>query len=963
MATEIIPPTDPNDKTTVVLPPGSAPDEVVYREDKPDAVFSQYAICGKIGDGGMGVVYLAKDRRLNRYVAIKRLNAASLAKPALRERFLQEARAVAALNHVNIVHIYSLGEDENGPYIIMEYVGGPDANEIRREGSQTPSGPARPLTLDAYVLRHGQMTLEEAIPLLIRLGKAIEYAHSCGVIHRDLKPSNVLLDKNLEPKICDFGLARLENKEESEANRKLTVPGEKLLSLGYSAPEQERDASTTDIRSDVYGLGAILYFCLTAKNPRYFREQEVQPSVREVLVKALATERESRWSSVVLFVEALQAVLNKAQIEQPTVKKTWRCKWCDTVNPIETHYCVECGWEGAENCPECGAETFIGVQYCTVCGADRRAYEGMAVLLERMAKAMEDHRFERVVSYAGRVHGFEPAGQKGRDLLQRVLSFKEQAEQKILRRNRLVNQIPLEFKAENYERTLAFIRELRELNENPDSFKSEEDRIPGLILARDLDRANRLMRNKDWGSAKALVAELSRSYGSDNAECRALAKRIATHFTLLRIRQRVAVVLLVLAIYSFLLPCWIRFSPEGRLPRVLRVLYRPAKELYRLRPMAFYASALLRPGAVEKAFEPPMPKENALGSEPLPPLPAEIVAKRTEFERQVADIDTDQRVFKSWWAVEYQRELEAGCQRVQPLGDFKAWEGFAKEIKRFDSERTLDVVGDGLPPDVTDLQKKYLKLQVDQRVRQGRRYLSAARRYLADLTEARKVAMQGNQMGLATVVNEEMKRVRSLPDQAQAEKLLASVESESSEVRPTLSVSLVPVSANGGTFPELERIRDHLEEGLVEIEKKFEEGNRGIQQRYLDKLAEVARNYQKMGDFENYASVCEEMQRFEADRALGSQHVVDAPQKLADVQAALVRELTQSKSARAKAVVDAFGAMLGKLESLQKELTQQGKMEYAAAVNTTLKSYRSRKDYLDAQSECAEKGKGKQAGK
>ena len=118
-----------------------------------------------------------------------------------------------------------------------------------------------------------------------------------------------------------------------------------------------------------------------------------------------------------------------------------------------------------------------------------------------------------------------------------------------------------------------------------------------------------------------------------------------------------------------------------------------------------------------------------------------------------------------------------------------------------------------------------------------------------------------------------------------------------------------------------------------------------------------------MGDFENYASVCEEMQRFEADRALGSQHVVDAPQKLANVQAALVRELAQSKSARAKAVVEAFAAMLGKLERMQKELTQQGKMEYAAAVNTTLKSYRSRKDYLDAQSECAENGKGKQAGK
>jgi serine/threonine protein kinase len=107
--------------------------------------------------------------------------------------------------------------------------------------------PNPPLTLDQYVARHGQLSAEEAIELLIKIGRAVAYAHASGVIHRDLKPSNILLDKSGEPKIVDFGLARLMRKEDS----KLTVPGEKLLSLGYGAPEQE-STRVFGRASDVY---------------------------------------------------------------------------------------------------------------------------------------------------------------------------------------------------------------------------------------------------------------------------------------------------------------------------------------------------------------------------------------------------------------------------------------------------------------------------------------------------------------------------------------------------------------------------------------------------------------------------------------------------------------------------------------------------------------------------------------
>ena len=296
-----------------------ASDEPVFDEPRNDKLFDQYTIYSKIGNGGMGVVYLARDRRLGRFVAIKRLNSQAQSIPSLRQRFLHEARAVATLSHVHIVHIYALGEDEDGPFIVMEYVAGPDETDVKKEASAGGLvQPNPPLTLEQYVSRHGQLSTDEAVELLLKIGRAVAYAHASGVIHRDLKPSNVLLDKSNEPKIVDFGLARLMRKEES----KLTVPGEKLLSLGYGAPEQESDASLSDERADVYGLGALLYFAITGQNPRYFREQDVPVPLRDVVVKALATDREQRWQSSVAFNEALHHIQTKTRVETPTVKTT-----------------------------------------------------------------------------------------------------------------------------------------------------------------------------------------------------------------------------------------------------------------------------------------------------------------------------------------------------------------------------------------------------------------------------------------------------------------------------------------------------------------------------------------------------------------------------------------------------------------------------------------------------------------
>ena len=140
-------PAEPADKHTVRLPETPASDDGAppSPEHRLDDLYSLYAIQSKIGDGGMGIVYLAKDRRLGRFVAIKRLNHQAQEIASLRSRFLHEARAVAILNHIHIVHIYALGEDSEGPYIVMEYVPGPaDAAGSHPPGRSHPTPPVSP---------------------------------------------------------------------------------------------------------------------------------------------------------------------------------------------------------------------------------------------------------------------------------------------------------------------------------------------------------------------------------------------------------------------------------------------------------------------------------------------------------------------------------------------------------------------------------------------------------------------------------------------------------------------------------------------------------------------------------------------------------------------------------------------------------------------------------------------------
>jgi serine/threonine-protein kinase len=201
----------------------------------------------------MGRVLLALDERLNRKVAIKVLAQRYWSNASLRDRFMQEARAMATLSHPNIVAIYSLGGADEPPHFVMEYLQGAPLTEA-----------ARPLSLP------------QKVELMRKVVLAAGFLHSHGIVHRDLKPGNILVGPDLEPRILDFGLAL----QIDHPSRQLTRPGEILGTLDYFSPEQAQAEESLDARSDVFSLGVILYQLLTSQLP--FRGGTFQEQVRSL---------------------------------------------------------------------------------------------------------------------------------------------------------------------------------------------------------------------------------------------------------------------------------------------------------------------------------------------------------------------------------------------------------------------------------------------------------------------------------------------------------------------------------------------------------------------------------------------------------------------------------------------------------------------------------------------------------
>jgi hypothetical protein len=222
---------------------GSEAPTVAKPADAPPEV-PGYEILGVLGRGGMGLVYRARQSRLDRLVALKVLPAEAAKDPAFAERFTREARALARLNHPHIVTLYDFGQAGPLPYFVMEYVDGTSLRERLRQGPLPPA---------------------EAVRLAVQVCNALEEARGEGLVHRDIKPENVLLDKRGRVKVADFGVAKLLQRKEGEFT--LTGPWQVMGTFHYMAPEQLADPLRVDHRADIWSLGVVLYEMLTGERP------------------------------------------------------------------------------------------------------------------------------------------------------------------------------------------------------------------------------------------------------------------------------------------------------------------------------------------------------------------------------------------------------------------------------------------------------------------------------------------------------------------------------------------------------------------------------------------------------------------------------------------------------------------------------------------------------------------------
>lgn len=288
-----------------------------------------YELLREIARGGMGVVYKARQVRLNRVVALKMILAGQFASPADVQRFQTEAEAAAQLDHAGIVPVFEVGQHDGHHYFSMGLVEGESLAKRITDGPLPPRAAAE---------------------IVLRVAEAIEYAHRKGVIHRDLKPANVLLDKAGQPKVTDFGLAK-----RVQADSHLTASGQILGTPSYMPPEQAagRVDQVTET-ADVYSLGAILYATLTGRPPfqadnpldtvmQVIEQEPVSPralnpvvplDLETICLKCLEKDRRQRYGSAGELAQELQRYLDgKPILARPVgrAERAWR--WCRR-NPV-----------------------------------------------------------------------------------------------------------------------------------------------------------------------------------------------------------------------------------------------------------------------------------------------------------------------------------------------------------------------------------------------------------------------------------------------------------------------------------------------------------------------------------------------------------------------------------------------------------------------------------------------------
>lgn len=271
---------------------------------KKATILGDFELKKKLGQGGMGVVYLAHQVSLDRDCALKVMARELAAKPGFVDRFVREARSMAKIDHPNVVTCYAVGEDKGLHYVAMELIDG--------------------RSMQDWLNDQKQLSIPDALLVTILVGEALHYAHELNMIHRDIKPDNILVTKKGSIKVADLGLA----KAVDETELSLTQSGAGLGTPHYMAPEQARNAKHVDRRCDVYALGCTLYHFLTGKTPfggdslvelimnkekgQFTAAHRIVSGIPErlslMIDKAMASDVKSRYQTCAEFIHELEVL-------------------------------------------------------------------------------------------------------------------------------------------------------------------------------------------------------------------------------------------------------------------------------------------------------------------------------------------------------------------------------------------------------------------------------------------------------------------------------------------------------------------------------------------------------------------------------------------------------------------------------------------------------------------------------
>ncbi len=273
------------------------------------AKFPQLEILELIGKGGMGAVYKARQKQLDRIVALKILPPGIGDDPAFAERFAREAKALAKLNHPGIVTLYEFGDAGGQFYFLMEFVDGVNLRQL---------------------LHAGRISAREALAIVPQICDALQFAHDQGIVHRDIKPENILMDRRGRVKVADFGLAKIIGAgnesgggENSTGTSTTTEAGKVMGTPQYMSPEQIHAPGEVDHRADIYALGVVFYQMLTGELPGKKIEapsKKVSIDVRldEIVLRALEKKPELRYQQVSVLKTQVETIVSESEKPEAT---------------------------------------------------------------------------------------------------------------------------------------------------------------------------------------------------------------------------------------------------------------------------------------------------------------------------------------------------------------------------------------------------------------------------------------------------------------------------------------------------------------------------------------------------------------------------------------------------------------------------------------------------------------------